>query len=273
MAAKQVVGEMSALITQDVPENHTSLVPIDANGNVSVAGLLQIAVTQLGGANPDAVVSAMERLVGLQERMDAKAAEKAFNKAMTQFQARCPQILKSSSAKITTKSGGSYGYKYAELDQIDDAIRPLMTELGLSKRFTTEKIGNEIKVTCIVSHEDGHSIQSPFQVALDSDAAMSLAQKGGAAVTFAKRYALVAALGLTTTETDTDAQMKVDRKPEKINPDQAANLSALLDEVYGNDDTGRARFFGHFDVSRVEDLTVPQFGPALAGLEKKRSGK
>lgn len=261
MAAKQMVAEIHA----EVPDS-AAVVPVTPNGDVSVGGLLQLAVTQLGGSNPDAVVNAMERLVALHERMETRAAEKAFNKAMNDFQAECPQILKTSQASIRTKSGGSYGYKYAELDQIDDAIRPLMTRLGLSKRFTTERIGGDVKVTCIVSHVDGHSISADFQCAIDSDAAMSGAQKGGAAVTFAKRYALIAALGLTTTESDTDAQLGVDRSPAKISQGQAADIEALITEV----GAVRSKFLGYFDVEDVSDLTVSQLPKAVQMLEAKR---
>jgi hypothetical protein len=262
---------MSGLITQDVPENNLPAVISDQPTTTSA--LMQLAIQRMDGSNAASMVDVLERLVGLQERMEERNAVKAFHKAMAEFQAECPQILKDSHAKIRTKSGAEYGYKYAELDQIDDAIRPLMTRLGLSKRFTTEKIGGEVKVTCIVSHMDGHSISSDFQCALDTEAAMSGPQKGGAAVTFAKRYALIAALGLTTTETDTDAQQKIDRKPEKINSEQAANLSALLDEVYGADSGARAKFFQFFDVETVADLTAPQFAVACRELEKKRGKK
>lgn len=261
MAAKQMVAEIHA----EVPE--TAVVPVMPNGDVSVSGLLQMAVAHLGGVNPDAVVGAMERLVGLHERMEAKAAEKAFNRAMTDFQARCPQILKATTAKITSKRTGSqYSYKFAELDQIDDAIRPLMTELGLTKRFTTEKNGNEVTVTCIISHIDGHSISSPFSCPIDTEATMSATQQSGAAITFAKRYALIAALGLTTTETDTDAQIGVDRSPQKISQDQAADIEALITEV----GAVRGKFLGYFDVTDVADLTLAQFPKAVQMLEAKR---
>lgn len=260
MVAKQMVAEIHA----EVPDNN---LPVVADQPLPASALMQLAIQRMDGQNAPAMVEALEKLVGLHERIEAKNAIKAFNKAMTQFQARCPQILKTSTAKIRTKSGGEYGYKFAELDKIDDAIRPLMTELGLSKRFTTERVGNEVKVTCIISHEDGYSIESPFQCAIDTDAAMSGAQKGGAAVTFAKRYALIAALGLTTTETDTDAQQKIDRKPSKITSEQAAQLSALIDET--KSDIGK--FLGFFEVSHVSDLTTAQFPKAAQMLESKRA--
>jgi hypothetical protein len=46
------------------------------------------------GIDPDA----LEKLVALQERVEAKRAEKAFNAAMATFKAECPSILKNREA-------------------------------------------------------------------------------------------------------------------------------------------------------------------------------
>jgi hypothetical protein len=263
MTAKQVVGRLEGDITQDVPDNN---LPVVADQPLPASALMQLAIQRMDGQNAPAMVEALEKLVGLHERIEAKNAVKAFNKAMAQFQAECPQILKDSVGKIVTDKG-QFSYKYAELDQIDDAIRPLKTRLGFSNRFVVEAIDKRVKVTCIVSHVGGHSIESPFECSTESKAGMSDAQKSGAAVTFAKRYALIAAYGLTTTETDTDAQQRVDRKPEKITSEQAAQLSALIEET--KSDMGK--FLGFFDVDAVADLTTAQFPRAAQMLESKRA--
>lgn len=255
MAAKQVVAEVVA----EVPMTTTP-----QNGDGSLTALMQLAIERLSGDNGPAMVETLSRLVDLQERVEAKKAEREFNTAMATFQAECPPISKTSTAKITTRGGASFQYKYAELDEIADTIRPLLKSLGLSYSWDTAVTADQITVTCTVRHIGGHSAKSSFQCPTDTKADMSGAQKNGAAVTYAKRQSLIAVLGLTTTEADTDGAAP--QNFEKISRDQAANLMAMIDETK----TDLARFLNFFDVADVSDLTTAQFGRAVAMLEGKR---
>ena len=262
MAAKQMVAEIHAEVA-----DHNALQT--SNGGTPIMSVIQMAIAKIEGENGPAIAEALKGLYDLYERDQDRRAKTSFNRAFAEFQADCPQIFKDSTAKIATKSGASFSYKYAELDQIDDAIKPLMKRLRLSKYWTTDQQGGNIRVTCVLCHEDGYSIQSTFECPTDSKADMSGAQRNGAAVTYAKRQSLVAVLGLTTTETDTDAQRHVGREEKKITPDQADNIQSLIDETQ----TDRAKFLGYFQVSDVSEITAAQFDKAIGLLEKKRGAK
>src|SRR5688572_25647998 len=64
-------------------------------------------------------VDALEKLVALSERVQDRNAAREFGDAKARFQESCPPIKKTSKAKITSrKTGSSYEYDYAELDEI-----------------------------------------------------------------------------------------------------------------------------------------------------------
>ena len=67
----------------------------------SITALLQLAVER---GTP---VAELSKLVDLHERMEARQAAKDFADAMARFQAECPSVKKSSSAKIVTNGGAS----------------------------------------------------------------------------------------------------------------------------------------------------------------------
>lgn len=149
---------------------------------------------------------ALEKLVALHERLEARKAEQAFNEALQQFQELVPVIPKNKRVNYATKQGGKVDYSYSTFDHIADTIRPLMTKLKLNYSFSTEPMDNKrLMVKCIVRHQDGHFVESTFPVDVDAGAKMNIQQQMASATTYAKRYALIQALGITTADTDDDA--------------------------------------------------------------------
>lgn len=114
-------------------------------------------------------------------------------KALAAFQQEVPVIHKG-------KEG--YGYSYTDLPAIFDVINPLLKKHGLG--FTQLLTGISIK-TIIFHIESGETIESltdiPQGVTL---AKMNDFQVLGSAITYIRRYAISAALGLVT-DKDTDA--------------------------------------------------------------------
>lgn len=114
-------------------------------------------------------------------------------KAIAEFQQEVPVIHKGTSG---------YGYSYADLPAIFEKINPLMKKHGLG---FTQLLNDENLETHIFHIESGESITSsvtiPQGVQLKG---MNDFQVLGSAITYLRRYALSAALGLVT-DKDTDA--------------------------------------------------------------------
>jgi len=169
-----------------------------------------------------ATVETLEKMFALQERWEANQAKKKFDKAMSDFQAKCPVIEK---GKPIYEKGQEnlpveqrkIRYSYAPLDSIVSQTRKIISEVGLSYRFGNTKTETEMVVECIVTHIDGHSQSSPFTVAIGTEQYMTDTQKMGARSTFAKRYAFCDAFGIMTGDEDNDANEEVEVNDGEVN--------------------------------------------------------
>jgi len=160
----------------------------------SPAMILQRAVDK--GADP----ASIEKLVEMYERLENREARKRFQQAMKGFQSELPVIPKN---KTAGKKG--FMYKYADLEQIEGIIKPLMDRWGLSYRFDTKYDNNMMVRICTVTHIDGHGEKSEFPIPIDSGR-MNNIQQFGSSRSYGNRYVLMDALGIITGDEDDDAQ-------------------------------------------------------------------
>lgn len=213
-------------------------------------------------------VEVLERLVALQERVTERNARGAFFDALHAFQEEVPEIPHEGDAKITTSSGTKYGYTYARLEDITRTIRPVLKRHGLSYSWTTEAVDSTnrdfLNVVCILRHVEGHEERAVFPVPTHTNAAMSAAQKQGAALTYGKRQSLTSVLGLTTSD-DVDGAGQA----QPIAEDEYEKLDQMLTDS-GAD---RKKFLDWMGVEALEDITVDQYVPAYRALERKMEEK
>ena len=153
----------------------------------------------------NANVDVMEKLFSLREKMKAEQAKEAFVTALGNFQAQCPVIEKTK--KVMNKDGVTVRYQFAPLDSIVKQIQKPLQNNGLSYDWDTinDKVNKTMKAICTVTHTLGHSKQSEFEIPIDPEGYMTAPQKVASALTFAKRYSLCNALGISTADEDTDA--------------------------------------------------------------------
>ena len=117
--------------------------------------------------------------------------------ALAGFQADMPPIPRSASVDVRMKNGGTYSFSYAPLGAIADAIRPVMAEHGLSYTQGLFDDPNGVGVETMVLHKSGQWISSGFVMPYKGGP-----QDAGSAITYARRYALTAALGIVADEDD-----------------------------------------------------------------------
>lgn len=171
--------------------------PTEVSANPSVEGLISQALAQ------KVPVETLERLFALRKEVRAEEAREAFVEAMSQFQSVCPIIEKTK--KVLNKDGVSVRYTFAPIDAIAEQIQKPLGDNGLAYKWVVENKPGFINATCIVYHKLGHSEQSSFEVPIDTEGYMTAPQKYASALTFAKRYSLLNALGISTGDEDTDA--------------------------------------------------------------------
>lgn len=171
------------------------------------------------GANPDAIA----RMVELWQMVEERQAAAALDKALAAFQSECP---------VVTKERKGYGghYKYATLPTIVEQVRPLLTRHGLAFTFQSRTVEDTVAAVCTVTHAAGGHRSSTFECPIDNNPknSMSTPQRYGAAVTFAKRYALINALGILCADEDDDCFSPTD----KVDASAADNRSAAKSKLW-----------------------------------------
>jgi hypothetical protein len=145
----------------------------------------------------------MEKLFALREKVKAEQAKEAFVSALSSFQSECPMVEKTK--KVMNKDGVSVRYQYAPLDTIVEQIKVPLAKYGFSYTWDVKNEVGFITAVATITHSLGHSQTSEFKIPIDTEGYMTAPQKYASALTFAKRYSLVNALGISTGEEDTDA--------------------------------------------------------------------
>lgn len=108
-------------------------------------------------------------------------------------------------------SAGKFSYKYAPLDEILNLVRPLLSENGLSIIQAPMSSEGNVSVSTILLHDSGEYIElEPITLKMDK----ITAQGAGSAITYARRYALSAVLGIAS-EDDDDANSIEPNNAEK----------------------------------------------------------
>lgn len=143
--------------------------------------------------------------------------------ALVDFQAAVPVIPKNKTASISTRSGGSYSYSYADLADIWEVIRKPLKDHGLA--VTQALCGGSdgwLGIQTTVWHKSGQSFGETVEVPVDD----RTAQEVGSQITYFKRYALAAILGISTEEDD-DGKVASTRKPPAKKPTKSAAKPTL----------------------------------------------
>lgn len=143
--------------------------------------------------------------------------------------------------KQPTKDGDNKFLKsrYVQLEGVVDAIDRALTDTGLAYTQEVVSEGNQVSVTTLILHSSGQFIElGPLSVPV----AKNDAQAFGSAETYARRYSLSAAFGITSDLDDDGTAAGVN--PPKVQPRRVNKPSGSLD---------------HDTVKAVKTLIMEQF--------------
>lgn len=209
----------------------------------------------------------LTKLMDLQERWEANEARKAFVVAKAAFKAEAPRLTKNKHVGFESKkTGTSTDYDHATLDHVADTLSPVLSKHGLAYSWETEQLeGGIIRVTCVLTHVQGHSERVALQGGADQSGNKNNIQAVGSTVTYLQRYTLLAATGMATGGMDTDGGGPV----EFISAEQKETLIGLMREV----EADVPRFLKYLGVETIDELPAAAFGSATVALETKRGAK
>jgi len=212
---------MTALTKPD----QLALAPVPAHQD----RLFQIIERAVEGGHIDAV----ERLVALQERMEDRAAVRAFNAAFIAFQSECPVIEKDSRAEVLDRQGGvKFAWNYAKLEQIAEKAGPVARRHGLSWYWDQQEAAekDQATVVCHLRHVGGHGTSASLTLTIAGPAHMSEADKLMGTIQRGQRRTLGMVLGIALQDPeegdgpliteDQRMQLEEDLFTAKVKPEQ-----------------------------------------------------
>jgi hypothetical protein len=183
-----------------------------------------------------------------------------LTKALTVFQKGAPKITKDQIAKVPTKSGSEYTYKYADLSDIWDKIRGPLADNGLAVIQMPTTMQNEPALTTVLAHESGEWVEDTMKLPIMQETP----QGHGSAITYARRYSLCSVLGIVA-DSDNDAQ---DHRP--LSPIQKQQLFVTAKKIMpelGDDPLSMVRFITEMVGKHPTRILADEFDDALASVE------
>lgn len=165
--------------------------------------------------------------------------------------------------KERTANAGSYSYDYADLGDIVKLTRPKLAEHGIVALTPIEEHGTGLKCTVVLLHSSGERMDfGPFPFSFGKDA-----QATGSMVTYHRRYALSAALGIAAGAADDDGATAVPREAPK---DEAScsTCGAVISGALSDKEPMRRHKVDAHGWTRNEDGTVAPPPPKDEGVEQ-----
>jgi hypothetical protein len=208
--------------------------------------------------DPSINVDKLERLLAIQQTILADQRRTSFMSALSELEARLPQIAKTGQVIVN----GQLRSKFAKLENLDVAIRPLCTEHGFAFSFDSEPTAGGIRFSCTMSHRDGHAETKTLTLPVDTGPGRSGVQAVGSTTSYARRYLLQMHLHLVMRDEDDDGNGG--RGP--VSSEQAEALRSALASVGGNE----ARFLNWLAAASFEEIPAANYERAMRFIEEKR---
>lgn len=193
----------AAIVVQPLlPESEP--IPVALAPSAPVGGMESVIASL--AANPQVDVTKLEKIIALQERILDHEARAAFAAAFARMQGDLPTVVE----RAKTNNG-----KYAPLEDIVQAVRPVLRKYGFALSHRTEwPDPTHVKVIGILSHEQGHEKTSEFLTTADSSGNKNAIQGYGSAVAYGRRYTTKDLLLIVTTGEDNDGATAGTSVPE-----------------------------------------------------------
>ena len=150
--------------------------------------------------------------------------------------------------------------KYADLSSVVQAIKEPFAENGLSYVQFPISTNSAIGVVTRLMHESGEYLEQEYYLPLQK----LDPQAAGAAITYARRYALQSIAGIPAEDDDGESAV-LRGKPKTITPPQVESLYDALSES----DSDLEKFLRTFGKTSVESFTEPEYIRALQMIEMK----
>ena len=242
----------------------TAEMAVMERGPLTPLALIQSALDK--GLNPER----LGKLLDLQERWESLRAREEYGRALAAFQRECPQVPKT---RPVLQKNGDLRYKYAALEDVVKAAGPVMAAHGIAATFSQDMTDRDVITTVRVqvgSHAEDKRFVSPrpnFEAA--GAIGQTVPQAYGATLTYYRRYALCAALGIVVCGEDSDAAADGVGLQAGLSEDQVRELKSRI-AAKGID---LGRFLSLANVPTLDEITQARYPRALEWIDQFKPQK
>lgn len=126
-----------------------------------------------------------------------------LNEAIAKAKAEFPKILENRKVKIPTKSGREISFTYTELEEIAEAVVPILSKHGLATISQLGFVGDKFGLITSLRHESGESIESFFPLPFSPDGEP---KELGIKISYGRRYNINCLLDIVTVDPQSDEE-------------------------------------------------------------------
>jgi hypothetical protein len=203
-------------------DEHTKALAVIERGESKAMSPVVAASLAILRENPNA--ETLRELLKVQQDYEANEARKAYAAALVALKRDMPTVIGRDKTVDFTSQRGRTHYTHASLAGAMEAVTGPLTQHGFSLSWHPSTEGNQVAVTCRLTHGAGHFEEIRIAAPIDNSGNKSPAQGVASTITLLQRYTALALLGIATAdmkEPAGDAQ----RDPKRI--DSARNLRAV----------------------------------------------
>ena len=156
---------------------------------------------------------------------------KEITAALCKFMTEVGTIVETETAKIPTRNGSGFEYKYADLSKVLKVVNPALADNGLFVSNSTKVVDGQNILVVNIFHTSGESLP-PSEILLPKGSQSNDLYNIGGALTYLRRYLLLAKLNLNAGIKDDDGA--VYNKKDNVTPiykNKAVGMPTILDEA------------------------------------------
>lgn len=220
-----------------------------------------IQVIERAAMNPAVDIDKMERLLQMQERIVERNSKAAYAADLARMQPDLPVITERGGIKDRS---GNVQSTYALWEDINDAIKPVLSKHGFALSFRTGQEEGRITVTGVLSHREGHSEETTMHLPIDTSGSKNAVQAVGSSISYGKRYTAGALLNITSRGEDDDGRSA--GAPLAISEEQVLAIRDLIEAVGANE----KKFLQYLKVESIAAIPAKDYDRAIDALNAKK---
>lgn len=154
-----------------------------------------LAMIERAARDPAVDMEKMKDLWAMRREMVEHRAKTAYTAAFAAMQPEIPCI--NEHGEITNKNGDVQS-TYAEWEDINDAVKPIIAKYGFALSFRIQTSAAQVTVVGMLKHIGGFSEEAEIILAPDGSGSKNAVQAVGSSISYGQRYTAKALLNITS---------------------------------------------------------------------------